>query len=99
MAAYKLTNKAQDDLLSIGRYTLKEWGVMQRNFYLKQLDACFSRIAKNPKLGMSCDFIMAGYRKLPQGRHVIFYKKKSGEVVEIIRVLHKSMDVESNFNQ
>jgi len=61
MATYKLTNKAQDDLLSIGRFTLKEWGVKKRNFYLKQLDACFSHIAENPRLGIACDFIMVGY--------------------------------------
>ncbi len=97
MATYKLTNKAQSDLLSIGRYTLKEWGVKQRNFYLKQLDSCFSRIAENPRLGMTCDFIATGYRKLPEGSHIIFYKKTSGRSVEIIRVLHKSMDVESKF--
>ena len=97
MAAYKLTNKAQDDLLSIGRFTLKEWGVKQRNFYLKQLDTCFSQIAENPMLGITCDFIMAGYQKLPQGSHVIFYKVNSTGVVEIIRVLHKSMDAESKF--
>jgi len=98
MAAYKLTHKAQYDLLSIGRFTLKEWGVAQRNFYLKQLDACFSQIAENPMLGMACDFIAADYRKLPQGSHVIFYKKGSAGVVEIIRVLHKSMDVGSSFD-
>ncbi len=97
MAAYKLTNKAQDDLLSIGRFTLKEWGLAQRNFYLKQLDTCFSQIAENSMLGMACDFIAAGYRKLSQGSHVIFYKKNSAGIVEIIRVLHKSMDVESKF--
>lgn len=99
MTAYKLTNKAQDDLLSIGRYTLKKWGVAQRNFYLKQLDACFSQIAKKPMIGMACDFITAGYRKIPQGSHVIFYKKNSAGIVEIIRVLHKVMDVKSSFKQ
>jgi len=97
MAAYRLTNKAEHDLLSIGRFTLKHWGVTQRNFYIKQLDACFSHIAENPMIGIACDFIKAGYRKLPQGSHVIFYKQSPTGIVEIIRVLHQSMDVESKF--
>jgi len=95
MPAYRLTNKAQRDLASIGRFTAKEWGIAQRNFYIKQLDHCFSQIAKNPELGMACDFIVLGYRKLPQGRHVIFYKQNPEGMVEIIRILHQSMDIES----
>jgi len=97
MAAYQLTHKAKADLLSIGRFTLKHWGEAQRNFYLKQLDYCFSQIAANPMLGMGCEFIAEGYRKLPQGSHVIFYKQSQAGAVKIIRVLHKSMDVETKF--
>jgi len=97
MPAYRLTNKAEHDLVSIGRFTLKHWGVKQRNFYLKQLDTCFSQIAENPMLGMDCGFIAKSYRKLPQGSYVIFYKQNRTGTVEIIRILHKSMDVESKF--
>jgi len=97
MSAYRITNKAQSDLISIGRYTVKKWGLAQRDVYLKQLDTCFSQIAKNPGLGMACDIIASGYRRFPQGSHVIFYKQGSDSVIEIIRVLHKSMDVESKF--
>lgn len=97
MPSIKVTRKAQDDLIAIGRYTEKEWGVSQRNHYLRQLDECFFRLAENPALGSACDFILPGYRKFPQGRHLIFYKQASDDTVEIIRVLHKSMDVETKF--
>ncbi len=97
MSAYRITNKAQSDLISIGRFTVNEWGLTKRDFYLKQLDTCFSQIAENPSLGMACDFIVSGYRKCPQGSHVIFYRQSSEGVIEIIRVLHKSMDIESKF--
>ena len=97
MPTYKVTRKAQADLIEIGRYTTKEWGVTQRNTYLKELDNCFSQIAKNPELGMACDYIANGYRKFPQGSHLIFYKQDDEDIVEIIRVLHKSMDVVTKF--
>ena len=97
MPTYKVTRKAQADLIEIGRYTTKEWGVTQRNTYLKELDNCFSQIAKNPELGMTCDYIANGYRKFPQGSHLIFYKQDDEDIVEIIRVLHKSMDVVTKF--
>lgn len=96
MLSFKVSRKAQADLIAIGRYTSKKWGVSQRNHYLKQLDDCFNQLAENPELGSSCDFILEGYRKFPQGSHLIFYKQDSEEnCIVISRVLHQSMDVES----
>lgn len=97
MPAYRVTRKAQADLIAIGRFTTKEWGISQRNNYLKQLDNCFLQLSKNPELGIACDFIAKGYRKFPQGSHLIFYKQAPEGLVEIIRVLHKTMDIESKF--
>jgi toxin ParE1/3/4 len=97
MPTYKVTRKAQADLIEIGRYTTKEWGVTQRNTYLKELDNCFSQITENPELGMACDYIANGYRKFPQGSHLIFYKQNTKNIIEIIRVLHKSVDVVAKF--
>ena len=95
MASYRVTKKAHVDLIEIGLFTTNEWGATQRNNYLKQLDDCFSQLAENPELGTQVDFIAKGYRKLPQGSHLIFYRQDLEGTVEIIRVLHKSMDVES----
>ncbi len=89
-----VTRKAHADLISIGQYTAKKWGIDRRNSYLKQLDNCFIQIARNPELGTSCDYIAKGYRKFPQGSHLIFYKQSTEGIIQIIRVLHKSMDVE-----
>ncbi len=97
MPAYKVTRKVQADLVEIGRYTTKEWGVTQRNSYLKELDNCFSQITENPEPGMACDYIANGYRKFPQGRHLIFYRQNDKNVIEIIRVLYKSVDVVVKF--
>ena len=89
-----VTRKAHADLISIGRFTAKEWGISQRNNYLKQLDNCFQQLAENPELGTACDYIAKGYRKFPQGSHIVFYRQSIKGVVQIIRVLHKTMDVE-----
>ena len=97
MPTYKVSRKARDDLLEIGRFTQKDWGTIKRNSYLKQLDDCFKQISENPELGINVEFIAHGYRKFPQGSHLIFYKLNDTDIVEIIRVLHKSMDVESKF--
>ncbi len=97
MSSYKLSRKAVTDLLKIGRYTTKKWGIAQRDEYLKQIDNCFTQLSENPNLGIKCDYVAEGYRKFPQGSHMIYYRLAPKNVVEIIRILHKSMDVESKF--
>jgi plasmid stabilization system protein ParE len=49
------------------------------------------------ELGKPCDEIRPGYRKFPQGSHLIFYRNGSDGVIEIIRILHGSMDHETAF--
>ena len=94
---FHLSKKAHSDLLKIARYTQLNWGRKQRNDYLKLLDSTFHQIADNPDLGHSCDYIRQGYRKRPQGSHVIYYKEFEGQKLLIIRILHKSMDVSCTF--
>ncbi|HAS6074035.1 type II toxin-antitoxin system RelE/ParE family toxin, partial [Vibrio vulnificus] len=50
-----------------------------------------------PDIGKACDEIRDGYRKFPQGSHVIFYRQIGSQNIEIIRILHKSMDVNPIF--
>lgn len=95
MKPFRLTKKAVEDLRSIGRYTENTWGREQRNIYLARLDTCFSTIAKDPDIGLACDYIRNGYRKYHVGRHLIFYRQTESDI-QIIRILHDQMDVESH---
>ena len=61
MGKFQLTQKAKTDLLSIARYTQKEWSVGQRNLYLKDLDTRFHETSANPLLGKECSEILEGY--------------------------------------
>jgi toxin ParE1/3/4 len=97
-ALFRLTEKAKEDLKSIGRYTEKAWGRAQRNKYLALLDERFHTLAKEPGLGRNCEEIRAGYRKFYEGRHLIFYRKVAVGI-EIIRILHGSMDVETHLTE
>lgn len=88
---FKFTARARKDLLQIGRYTELKWGKDQRNHYLKQLDVAFNMIARNPKIGKDQSYLLPGYRSYQHNAHVIYYREF--EAIEIIRVLHKQMDV------
>ncbi|HET7312838.1 type II toxin-antitoxin system RelE/ParE family toxin [Salinisphaera sp.] len=93
MAGFRLSAKALDDLRAIASFTEQRWGRKQRNRYLKQLDNAFHWLAAQPALGSGCSEIRAGYRKYPQGSHLIFYRTGGDKSVEVTRILHKSMDV------
>jgi toxin ParE1/3/4 len=93
MPPFKLTKKAMDDLIGIARYTEQTWGREQRRQYLKKLDSMFYTLADNPGIGRSCDDIRPGYFKQQEGSHLIFYRRGTFSKIEIIRVLHKRMDV------
>ena len=45
-------------------------------------------------MGRTCDEIKTGYFKFPTGSHVIYYRSKTEKQIEIVRILHESMDVE-----
>jgi len=95
MRSFALTVKAKADLKSIASYTESRWGKEQRNVYIKQMDDAFHRLADEPLTGKVCDDIKEGYRKNPQGSHLIFYRRIDDSNIEIVRILHKSMDVDS----
>ncbi|MFC0350615.1 type II toxin-antitoxin system RelE/ParE family toxin [Undibacterium danionis] len=97
MTAFQLSKEAKNDLRSIAIFTEKRWGKVQRNLYIKQLDDAFLTLAHNPNLGISCDYIRDSYRKFPQGSHIIFYKCDVNSTILIVRILHKSMDYDSQF--
>jgi toxin ParE1/3/4 len=95
MPPFTLTRKAMADLITIGGYTQKRWGTEQRNTYLAMLDRCFQQLAADPLTGSDCSYIRSGYRKMNAGSHVIYYRLKQTDEVEIVRVLHQRMDLET----
>jgi len=96
MAGFLLTNAAKADLKNIGRYTHETWGLEQRNRYLTLLDSSFHDLAANHLMGRACNEIRLSYRKLPVGKHLVFYRQTESELIEIVRVLHERMDSESH---
>lgn len=92
MTPFALTRKAVADLRAIAEYTDRRWGRERRNLYIRQLDDAFRLLANNPRVGTPCDDVLSGYRKFPQGSHVIFYRDGVDRAIEIVRILHRRMD-------
>jgi len=97
MRRFELSREAKEDLRKIARFTEKRWGRDQRFLYIKQFDEVFHSLAKTPSLGKKCEYIKKGYKKFPQGSHIIFYHEDEVNNIFVVRILHKNMDVESKF--
>jgi toxin ParE1/3/4 len=91
---FRLSSAADADLRKIAEHTLQRWGEVQRDAYISELFEAFGRLADTPQIAMTADSIRAGYRKFPQGSHVIFFRSSDTHSIEIIRVLHKRMDAD-----
>ena len=55
MARYRLTPKADRDLMQIWHYTNEKWGKAQANEYLQLLENCFLMLLRHPKSGRAAD--------------------------------------------
>ena len=99
MSTFRLRAKAKEDLEEIIEYTSQNWGGNQRDRYLLELVDAIEMLAENSNIGKKCDFIRRGYKKFPVASHVIFYKDSDDGGVDIVRVLHKSMDVSLSFSR
>ncbi|HUM05405.1 MAG TPA: type II toxin-antitoxin system RelE/ParE family toxin, partial [Terriglobales bacterium] len=76
MAEFRLSRRAEADLLSIGEYTIREWGITQAARYLTELETCCQMLADNPALGRTCDYVRPGLRRHEHGKHVLFYRQE-----------------------
>jgi len=95
MANFRIKAAAKTDLKGVAKFTERAWGRKQRNKYIAEFDHAFHQLAGNNELGKSCDRIRTGYRVFPVGSHIILYKIADRHNVDIIRVLHKRMNVSS----
>jgi len=97
MHKYILTREADLDLDGIWEYSYKQWGKTQANKYLNKLEEHFFMLAENPYLGKRRYEFAGSPMSFHCERHVIFYRIAE-EGIEIIRVLHDSMDFPRHFN-
>ncbi len=98
MAKVILRQEAIDDLNDIWAYTFEEWSEKQADKYYATLEFACVQIGENPELGKKYDGISNSLFGLKTGKHIIFYHIISEVAIEIIRILHESMDFQNRLN-
>ncbi len=91
--SYKLSNKAEQDLRLIYRYTQLKFSTLQADTYLTGLDETLALIADSPAIAQKVNDIRSGYQRYLYQEHAIYFVKKSKHIY-IVRVLHQHMKVQ-----
>jgi len=92
---FEISEKAFEDIENIWLYTIAVWSIEQADRYYNLLFDEIEYITEHPLSGKNVGHIRKNYRCVKVKSHLIFYKyKKAEKIVEIIRILHQSMDVE-----
>lgn len=96
---YKISVEAKNDIEKIWLFTFENWSLKQADRYFELIMDEVEYIAENPNSGKNYSDVRKGYLRSRIKSHFIFYKvKKKENEVEIIRVLHQSMDIENRLN-
>ena len=96
-AKYLISRTASSDLDSIWEYTFHKWSKEQADRYYTLIMSEIEFIASNITSGKPMYHVKKNYFASYVKSHMILFKRNKG-IVEIIRILHQKMDVESNLD-
>lgn len=90
-----LSERAREDLSLIWLYTFENWSKEQADKYLGLIFDEIDYLSRQPLAGKDFGHVRKNYRYAKVKSHLIFYRyTKSKNRLDIIRVLHGSMDVD-----
>jgi toxin ParE1/3/4 len=94
---FAISKKTVSDLEEIWLYTVEKWSVAQADRYYNLIFDEINYICKNSQAGKSMEHVRKNYRASKVKSHLIFYRI-GPDMIEIIRVLHERMDIESRLS-
>jgi len=94
-----ISNEAAIDLEKIWLYTYENWSLQQADRYFNLIMDEIENLSNDPHSGIDYSLIRKEYFKSRVKSHFIFYKinNKKNEI-EIIRILHQQMDIDTQLN-
>lgn len=113
MLNYRISDHAEEDIVSLSAYTLENFGEQTLERYLMLIEVALLELCKNPsRRGVTKfeDEIMKFHLRhcradaakkgefIKKPRHMIFFKEAEDGTLEILRLLHDSMDVAKQLN-
>ncbi|MBN4048452.1 type II toxin-antitoxin system RelE/ParE family toxin [Flavobacteriaceae bacterium AH-315-O20] len=97
MAVYKLSNKAEIDLVGMYEFGVYKFGLQQTQKYFFGIHATFGILAENMDLGRDASEYIENLKRFTYKAHTIFYLISANGIF-ILRVLSQRMDYDSNLS-
>ncbi len=94
--AYKLTRKAEDDIIEVYLEGYALFGEAQAEAYHGALEQVFEFLSDNPRAARERTEITPPVRCHPHGSHIIIYLIQDNSDVLILRVRHAREDWDSD---
>ena len=94
MRRYSLSKRAAEDVETIYKRGVVEFGEAQADLYHEELHESFEMLALFPRSGRQRMVRGHPVRVQPKNAHIIIYEATDGGV-HIIRILHRSQDWQS----
>ncbi len=99
--AVRLAEKAEHDLIEALVWTSDQFGALQADDYLETLTLALEALTDGPNIvgGKVRDDIGLGIRTLHvarqgrKGRHLVVFRMADAQAIDVIRLLHDSMDL------
>lgn len=92
MRQWKLSRRADQDIVDIITYSVSHFGEQTARGYHRKLQEAFDLIAEHPALGRLRTEIAPPIHAWPVQSHLVFYDVDENEDVIIQRILHQHMD-------
>ena len=94
----RISSEALSDLEAIWIYTRDKWSKEQTDRYYSLLIDEIEFLQSNSAIGKSAESIRPGYRVSFVKSHIIFYKISEDQKLEIIRIVHQSVNIDKWLN-
>jgi toxin ParE1/3/4 len=91
MANYRLSKRAERDLVNIATYTIQNFGTRQARLYRDGLFKACEMIAEFPLIGSDQSQIKKNIRRHVHESHSIYYRV-DGDLIFILRILGPGED-------
>jgi toxin ParE1/3/4 len=93
MKRYKLSKRADNDVLEIANYSIRQFGPAQSKLYERELENLLNLIIDMPYMGKAWSAGPKGVHRFEYKSHTIFYKIRTPGIF-VLRILHQRMDSE-----
>jgi toxin ParE1/3/4 len=96
---YSISDQALIDLEQIWLYTFENWSIEQADRYHNLIISEIDYLSRNIQSGKPMNHVKEGYRVSKVKSHLIFYKSSIESEIEVVRILHERMDIESRLKE